>query len=436
MADPGRKLLIVQVAALGYDFLVAHQGEQWEGLRFQPAESVFPAVTCPVQASFRTATAPAEHGMIANGLFLPELRRPLFWEQSSALVSGRRIWDTARERGKRIGMLFWQQSLGESVDVVLSPAPIHKHHGGMIQDCYSQPSSLYARLCASQGRRFNLMHYWGPLASAKSSQWIASATATLMGYDDVAPEVCLVYLPALDYDLQRFGLDHARSRRAAEQVLSQLQTLLDASRRHGYQMLVFGDYAMAPVDGPVAYPNRVLAEAGLMAVRTVGGMHYPDFHSSRAFAMVDHQIAHVFVRDAADTSIVRDSLCSLPGVDRVLDAEAQQSLGMAHPRCGQLVLVAETGSWFAYPWWTDKRQAPDYAGHVDIHNKPGYDPCELFFGWPPWKVGQDPQRIRGTHGLAGPQRRVAWASTMPLEPASPDLVGLAAAARGWMEENL
>jgi len=157
-----KKLLIVQVAALGYDLVRSHHGLSWEGLEVRAADSIFPALTCPVQASFRTASTPAVHGMVANGIFDRHLMKPMFWEQSARLVQGPRIWQNFRQVGKQVAMLFWQQSLGEDVDILLSPAPIHKHHGGMIQDCYAKPDGLYASLCRQIGRPFDLMHYWGP----------------------------------------------------------------------------------------------------------------------------------------------------------------------------------------------------------------------------------------------------------------------------------
>ena len=120
------KLLVVDVAALGWN-LVSHLPE------FRPVQSIFPAVTCPVQAAFRTGTAPSQNGLVANGLFFSDLRKVLFWEQSATLVEGPRIWDGFRARGKKVGMMFWQQSMGESADLVVTPAPIHKHSGGMIQ---------------------------------------------------------------------------------------------------------------------------------------------------------------------------------------------------------------------------------------------------------------------------------------------------------------
>jgi len=426
------KLLVIEVAGLGYDLLATHGRVEWHGLRFRPAEPVFPALTCTAQATFRTAAPPAVHGMIANGLYHRELHKPLFWEQSADLVAGRRIWESFRARGGRVAMLFWQQALGESADILLSPAPIHRHGGGMVESCYSKPPELCERLARQVRRPFRLRDYWGPLASHKSSDWIARATAALLRDPDAAPDLCLTYLPALDYDLQRWGPDHPRTRAALAALDEELALLLKAAAEQEYEIVVFGDYALGPVR-KVVLPNQALREAGYFTVREVGGRLYPDFHVSRAFALVDHQIAHVFVRAEADLAGVRAALEKVPHNGCILDRCAQANCGLNHPRSGELVLVADADAWYAYPWWADHRQAPDYAAHVDIHNKPGYDPCELFFGWPPWRIGQNPQRIRGSHGRADATRRIAWAATLPWEQQPTTLQALAAAVQGWLE---
>ncbi|MBM4144239.1 MAG: alkaline phosphatase family protein [Lentisphaerae bacterium] len=427
----GKKLLIVAAAGLGYDFLRRSQGGTAAGLRFRPAAGVFPALTCPAQATFRTASGPDRHGMVANGLWDRAYARARFWEQSATLVAGPRIWDGFRRSGRRVAMLFWQQSLGEAADIVLSPAPIHKHHGGMIQDCYCRPPGLYARLCAAVGRRFDLMRYWGPCASWRSSQWIAEATAALLADPENAPDLCLTYLPALDYDLQRFGTRHPRSLRALRHLLRQIELLRRAADARGYALLVFGDYAMADVNGGPVLPNLALRREGLLNVRRVRGMSYLDPHTSAAFVVADHEIGHVYVREAAAAPRVRSALAALPGIEAVLDRAAQAERGAAHANSGELVLVAAAGSWIAYPWWDKPREAPDYAAHVDIHNKPGYDPAELFWGWPPGSVSRDPRRVRGTHGRNDSGREIAWAFDL-LEREAGSLRDLAGCARDWL----
>ena len=432
MARFPNKLLVVQAAALGYDFVVNQHGAQWQGRPFGSIDTCFPAVTCSAQATFRTAAPPALHGMIANGRYFRELRRPMFWEQSSSLVAGPRMWDAARSQDASVAMLFWQQSLGESVDQLISPQPVHKHSGRMIQACYSKPDDLYKLLCAEVGSSFKLQHYWGPLASSRSSAWIAEATAALLSDPAHAPDIALTYLPVLDYDLQRFGPGHPRSAAALKALMTQLQILHAICLSEGYDMLVFGDYAMGTVSGGAVAPNMALAEAGLFKWRDVKGRRYPDFHGSRAFAMVDHEVAHVYVRDAADIETTASVLRERSGVERVLCRADQEAFHVAHPNSGELILIAEPGHWFAYPWWTSSDHEPDYAAHIDIHNKPGYDPCELFWGWPPPSVTRDTERVKGTHGRVGPDRRVAWWSTIDLPAAPSDLATLSLIIQQWL----
>ncbi len=423
-----KKLLVVQIAALGWEL-----AQKQRAFTFQKAASVFPAVTCTAQASFRTASAPESHGLVANGLFFRDLHKILFWEQSAALVQGGRIWKNFRHRGGRVGMMFWQQSLGEEVDLVLSPAPIHKHGGGMIQDCYAQPREFGPRLEQSVGRPFNLMNYWGPLASRKSSDWIVDATCATMAMRDLAPDVLFSYVPHLDYDLQRHGPDSRQAEVAMSVLLGHLDRLRAEAHALGYEFLFFGDYAIEPVTGGAIFPNQCLRDAGLLASRSIKKMSYADLFSSRAFAMVDHQVAHVFTADSGATEKARSALAGLPGVEAILDREAQKEWKIDHARSGDLVLVAKPGAWFAYPWWREKREAPDYATHVDIHNKPGYDPCELFFGWPPLSVSMDTTRIRGSHGRTGAGTEIAWTSSVDFPDAPANLVGLALATRNWLD---
>lgn len=419
-----QKLLVVDLAALGWN-LVSHLPE------FRPAQAIFPAITCTAQASFRTASTPQEHGLVANGLFFKDLTKVLFWEQSATLVQGPRIWEAFRAKGHTVGLMFWQQSMGEAVDLVVTPAPIHKHSGGMIQACYTQPASLEARLNEAIGRPFNLMNYWGPLANHKSSDWVVEAIAAVMQMRDTAPDLLLTYIPHLDYDLQRYGPESPQAKKALDLTLGYLSRLKSVCAECGYDYIFVGDYAIEGVKRGAVFPNRALREAGLFSVRDIRDMAYTDFFTSRAFAVVDHQIANVYCKDAAATESARAVLEKVEGVAEVLDREQQSVRGVAHPRGGDLVIVAENGAWFAYPWF-EKKEAPDYAGHVDIHNKPGYDPCELFFGWPPGTVSFDTKKIRGSHGNTGPGFEIAWTSSLPLDPAPKTFLDLARATEAWM----
>ena len=423
-----RKLLVVDVAALGWNVVA---DSPHPSIPFRRADTVFPAVTSVAQASFRTATTPSEHGLVANGRWFADLKKVLFWEQAASLVEGPRIWSRLRAKGGRVGMMFWQQSLGEEVDLVLSPRPIHKHEGGMIQDCHSQPSTLYDKLCEDVGSIFNLMHYWGPLASEKSSRWVTDATCAVMRDPSLAPDLLFTYLPHLDYDLQRRGPGTRAAAKARTVLYELLGKITAEAEQNGYDWLIFGDYAIGAVDKTATFPNLALREAGLFWTRSIKGMAYPDFFHSPAFALVDHEIAHVFIKDEATLRRAREILGALPGVESVHDRVAQRALGLDHPRSGDLVLVARKGSWFAYPWWTDRKEAPDFATHVDIHNKPGYDPCELFFGWPPLSVSMDTTKVKGSHGRPG--EPVTWASSLAFDFQPSSILDLARHVRDWCE---
>ncbi len=410
-ADMERRTLLLQVAGLGYNFLTASLGKaELGGLAVTPLAGMFPALTCPVQATMRTAVPASSHGIVGNGFFSTELWKPLFWEQSSRLMQGPRIWDDLRRRGGTVGQLFIQQSLGPDADVVYSPAPIHKHHGGMILESIALPEALHTRLHKTLGV-FSLQSYWGPLASIRSSRWITAATESVMAHE--RPNLLYSYIPHLDYALQRYGPESGAAQKACRQLDALIARLLVQSRSQGYDTVIFGDYPITTATGVVS-PNKTLRQRGWLRTRQVKRMAYPYLPGSQAFCVVDHQIAHVHVWDKGALQAVREALQAMEGVDRILDGPAKTEAGIDHPRSGDLVLVAKRGYWFDYRWWDNSQEAPDYATHVDIHNKPGYDPCELFFGWPPMGISQEPSRIRGTHGRLDTDEPVAFASSIDL----------------------
>lgn len=422
------RLVIVQMAGLGWDLVrsAADLAERY-GLTFQPMETVFPALTCPVQASFRTAAHPCVHGITANGLYARRLGRALFWEQSAAVVHGRRIWSRFRAAGRRVGLLFWQQSLGEEVDLLLSPWPVHRHHGGLIPHCHSVPLDLYAWLCAELGRPFPLHCYWGPHASLDSSQWIADAACAVMEDTERSPDLLLLYLPHLDYDLQRFGPDSLQARVALQEAMALVGKIWSTARDHDAEVILFGDYAIAPVTAAPVHLSLELRRHGLFQTRDVKGRLYADLYHSRVVALADHEIALIYARDDGDVRAVRRLLDNLNGIGLVLDPKTQRELNIDEMLGPNLIVVAEPGRWFAYPWWDRPREAPDFASHVDIHAKPGYDPCELLAGRWPGRISMDPLRIRGTHGRAGRERLVAWTASIDLHGPIHDLLDLARA---------
>ena len=402
------RLLVLSVAALGADLLREAGVERLAGLPVRPIAPVFPAVTCVAQATLRTALPPAGHGIPANGLYLRDTFQTQFWCQSARLVRGPRVWEPFRAKGGRVGVYFFQQSLGENVEELASPAPIHTHGGGMIMATYQKPARVLG--CDNPVK---LWRYWGPLAHPKVGRGIADALAARLARGD-APELIFAYLPTLDYQLQRHGTRHPAVAASVRELVAQVETVAAAARAQGYALLIVGDYAITDVTGTVAFPNRVLRRAGLFATRPVRAMRYPDLYQTRALALCDHQVAPVYCADPAAKEAARRLLADLPEVEAVREGVAG----------ADLELVAKPGCWFAWPWWDDPREAPDYATHVDIHNKPGFDPCELFFGVNPFHSGADVTRVRGTHGRA--DAPVALATDLPLPPVS-DALALARA---------
>ena len=340
-----------------------------------------PAVTCSVQSSMLTGRTPAQHGIVGNGWFCRELQEVHFWKQSNRLVQGPMVWDTLRERARAAGRprptvanSFWWFNMGSGVDISVTPRPQYRADGRKVPDCWTNPAGLRDELQEELGP-FPLFRFWGPGADIASTDWIAKAAMRVE--DRCQPALHLVYLPHLDYCLQKFGPLDARidpELREIDRVFGALEDFL-ASR--GVRVMVLSEYGIAPVER-AAFPNRLLHEAGLLALRDEGGRDLLDPFTSRAFAVCDHQVAHVYARDAQDLQAAKAVLSGFPGVEQVLDAAAQQALGIHHERSGDLLLVAAPGTWFAYPWWTNDDRVPDYARTVDIHRKPGYDPLELF----------------------------------------------------------
>jgi predicted AlkP superfamily pyrophosphatase or phosphodiesterase len=339
--------------------------------------TILPAVTCSVQSTVLTGTMPAEHGIVGNGWYFRELGEVHLWRQHNKLVHGDKLWERARaaDPGYRSANLCWWYAMGASTDLLVTPRPIYHADGRKSPDCYARPPSLRDELTAEFGE-FPLFRYWGPTASIESSRWIVKAACRVLRTE--RPDLLMVYVPHLDYDLQRFGPDSPQAVAAAKAVDAEIAPLLAEATQAGATVIALSEYGITEVRRPIDI-NRVLRTEGLLEVYTQAGMEYLDPWTSRAFAVADHQVAHVYVADESDVARVRDLLAALPGVDEVLDRAAQAKYGLDHPRSGELVVVAEPDAWFTYYYWLNDNHAPDYARGVEIHRKPGYDPAELFF---------------------------------------------------------
>ena len=372
---------------------IANEGESFK------MEPVFPAVTCTVQASLLSGQYPNKHGIISNGLYDKNNYTVSFWEQSSSLVQADRIWDIAKRQNNssfKTAVLFGQNTMYCKADVVITPRPLHMEEG-MIMWCYSKPLGYYEALKQKHGE-FNLSTYWGPLASYKSSKWIVQAACDTL--ENERPNLMFTYIPHLDYSVQRFGKNSNEVRedlkRADDLVGQVIQKTTDLGIKDDTRFIIFSEYGFNDVHSQVPL-NRKLREAGLLSVRTINDREYIDFELSKAFAMVDHQIAHVYINDGYTEQIKR-VLENIEGIERVLSTEDKKTLNINHERSGDLIALANKDSWFTYYWWNDDTKAPDFARTVDIHRKPGYDPAELLIDPTTKSIPLNADRIRASHG--------------------------------------
>jgi len=371
-----KKVLVLNVVALTprlLQYMPRLRKVVTDGFQAQ-LDTVLPAVTCTAQSTFLTGKLPTQHGIVGNGWYFRELGDVLLWRQHNKLVEGEKIWHEI-QRSKpdyKIANVCWWYAMGADVDTTVTPRPEYHADGRKEPDCYTYPPELRDSLVEELGP-FPLFTFWGPGAAIDSSKWIIGATRRLMPDHDLT----LSYIPHLDYDLQRFGSSGPEAKRAAQEVDEALAPLLDDAEAQGVEVVVLSEYGITDVSKPV-HVNRVLREAGLLNVHHNATGELLDPWTSRAFAVADHQVAHVYVRNEEDIPLVRELLQDVPGIEEILQGESKKEYGIDHERAGELVLVSDADSWFTYYYWLDDDNAPDFARLVEIHKKPGYDPVELF----------------------------------------------------------
>ncbi|MFN0056914.1 MAG: alkaline phosphatase family protein [Planctomycetota bacterium] len=405
-----------------------------------PLVPVLPALTCSVQATFLTGTPPSSHGIVANGWYFRDLAQVMMWRQSNGLVAGEKLYETASRRDPSFtcAKLFWWYNMYAAVKWCVTPRPEYYANGLKRPGLYSEPPEL-ARTLEAQRGGFPLFNFWGPAADIRSTRWIVDASIDVIAAHD--PSLLLAYLPHLDYDHQRFGPDGARAQAAVGDLDREAGRLIDAAMARGAAVVVLSEYGIEAVREPI-YVNRWLHERGYLRVQETSHGQLLDCGASRAFAVADHQIAHVYVREVADIAPLQRELSARSGVAQVLDRSAQRAHAIDHPRSGELVLVAAPGCWFAYHYWLDESRRPDFATTVDIHRKPGYDPTELFID-PQLKfprarvaatllkkslgfrylmnvIGTDASIVRGSHGrlFENPDAGPVFICSEPDAPAS------------------
>jgi predicted AlkP superfamily pyrophosphatase or phosphodiesterase len=355
-----------------------------------PLGGVCPAVTCSAQSTMLTGLSPREHGIVGNGWYFRDLSEVFLWRQSNQLVHGERVWETAKKRDKKAttANLFWWYNMATSVDFSLTPRPLYFADGRKAPGVYGRPMSFREKIEGELGP-FPLFNFWGPAAGLKSSEWIANSAKLALKIAD--PTIALVYLPHLDYDLQRFGPHDPRIAAELRAVDAVAGSLIEEARSSGRSVIVLSEYGIEDVTTPI-HINRILRDAGFLETTPMQSRELLDFGASRAFAVADHQTAHVYVKDPSDIPAVRRVLERSPGIETVADRREQARFDVDHERSGELFCIAARGHWFTYYYWQDDAKAPDFARTVDIHKKPGYDPVELFV---------DPK-------ISAPKLKIAW----------------------------
>ncbi len=374
-----------------------------------PLTPSFPCVTWPVQASLLTGVGPEQHGVVANGLYHRESGEVEMWTAWNECVQSPQIWDRLHDHDESLTSAAWFPLLGKgcAADYVCIPAPHHNDDGTESMWCHTKPEDFYPELMDSLGH-FPLMHFWGPLANIKSTDWIVDSAVNMA--KKYQPRFSAIYLQHLDYAAQKFGPGSDQAQTALGELDAAIGRLIDGYTDAGLDDILWlaaSEYVITDVSD-VCYPNRVLREAECLALRedeSGGEVLVPP--ESEAWAMVDHQFAHVFVRDETNISRMADLFRGEPLVEQVLVGDERREVGLDHPRSGEIVLIAKPQAWFAYYWWLDDSRAPSFARTVDIHNKPGYDPVEMFINMPSRETPLDATLVRGSHGYPAtdPSRR-------------------------------
>ena len=385
----------------------------------RPMGCVLPAVTCTAQSTILTGLQPSNHGIVGNGWYFQDLAEVGFWKQSNRLVKGQRLYDAAKKYDPHYttAKMFWWYNMYADVNWSVTPRPCYPADGRKLFDSYSKPIKLKDELQEKHGI-FPLLKFWGPGADIESSAWIADATVDVMEQNN--PTLTLCYLPHLDYNLQRLGPNDPQIAEDIRAVDAEAGKVINAAREREAEIVVLSEYGISEVDRPIDI-NRVLRQHGYLTVRKeIAGWETIDYGASRAFAIADHQAAHIHVRKPQEVPFVQELLQKQDGIEYVFDDEEQEEFGIDHDRSGELVAVADRQSWFTYYYWFDDDLAPDYAWTVDIHRKPGYDPMELLLDpeigqpklhiarrllqkWLGFRyymdvIGTDAKYVKGSHG--------------------------------------
>ena len=410
--------------------------------QLQQIRPAFPAVTCTAQSTYLTGVSAREHGIVGNGWYDRDYAEHRFWKQSNNLVQQPKIWEVLKQQDPSFtcAKLFWWYNMYANVDYSITPRPMYPADGRKVFDIYTQPMNLRETIKQDLGD-FPFPYFWGPMAGIQSSEWIAQSAQWIEAQH--APTLNLISLPHLDYNLQRYGPNDTGVHgdlEAIDAVVGELITFFEA---RDIEVILLSEYGITEVDRPI-HPNRIFREQGWITVKDELGLEQLDCGASRAFAISDHQIAHIYLNDPTLRETVHDTLLASEGVCEVLDADSMSAYGIDHERSGDLIAIADERSWFTYYYWQEDARAPDFARCVDIHRKVGYDPVELFidpnFKFPKLKVAQkllrkklglrtlmdliplDASLVRGSHGRIPSDRKDWPVFISAAAPSAPDCI--------------
>ena len=372
------RLAVINLVGLSKSLLGGMPGlaEFAERNGLQSYKPAFPAVTCTAQSSIVTGTSPAGHGVVANGWYDRENAEVRFWKQSNHIVRGEKLWDKLRREipGFTCAKLFWWYNMHSTADFSITPRPLYPADGRKVFDVHTQPMGMREELKKDLGE-FPFPAFWGPMAGIASSEWIAASAKWVE--EKHSPTLSLVYLPHLDYPLQKDGPLAANIPEELRKIDTLATDLIRFYESRGIRVLVLSEYGISPV-GRTIHLNRLFRKKGWIQIKDELGLETLDCGASKAFAIADHQVAHVYVNDASIREEVRILLETTPGVDEVRTADSEWGDGVGSERGGDFIAIAAEDAWFTYYFWENDAVAPDYARTIDIHRKPGYDPCELF----------------------------------------------------------
>jgi len=339
-------------------------------------EEPFPAVTCTSQSNMLTGEGPTVHGIVGNGWYFKDLAEVGFWKQNDGLVRGKKVWEELKENNSEFtcAKIFWWYNMYSSVNWSITPRPQYPADGRKIFGVYTHPFEMADEIVSDLGK-FPFMNFWGPASDIPSSRWIANCAMWI--FKKHQPDLNLVYLPHLDYCLQKWGTDPQVIKEDLKKIDEVVGSLLDFYKGSNVNVLIVSEYGVTPVNN-VIHPNRILRKAGYLKVIPSLSWELIDAGASRAFAVSDHQICHIYVKENKDTPEIVKLFEKEPGQKKIIFGNQKIDFDLDHERAGDIILMAQPDFWYTYYYWTDNDKAPDFARCVDIHRKPGFDPVEMF----------------------------------------------------------